>query len=234
MCAVCGSAVVRTGRRGPLPRFCSQVCRLRRARQRVPSLVWCRACGDPFTTSVRGRVYCSRTCKEDRRDWDRARRCVGCGWFVRTSPSRVMMSPTSKCLRCRRSDPAPRKPPERANRCAWCGSPARVKFCSARCNGLAQRGEVERLSARRAREYAAPGLTWKGRRALLATWRRQGRRCIYCEVNAVQCVDHVVPLVRGGSSREGNLAPCCKRCNCSKGGLLVVEWRARGLGPWRP
>lgn len=60
-------------------------------------------------------------------------------------------------------------------------------------------------------------------------WRAQGRECAYwpregCQRIATE-VDHVVPLVRGGTNREGNLTPACKHCNSSKGGLTVIEWR---------
>ena len=37
-------------------------------------------------------------------------------------------------------------------------------------------------------------------------------------------MDHLVPLVRGGKSTKGNLAPACKRCNNQKKSLLPVEW----------
>jgi len=37
-------------------------------------------------------------------------------------------------------------------------------------------------------------------------------------------MDHVVPLVRGGRSRRGNVVPACKDCNNQKKSLLPVEW----------
>lgn len=52
-------------------------------------------------------------------------------------------------------------------------------------------------------------------------------------------VDHVLPLIRGGSNFEGNLVPCCRSCNGSKAGLFVSEWRhglrcSRNTGPAHP
>lgn len=54
---------------------------------------------------------------------------------------------------------------------------------------------------------------------------------MYCG-SAVETIDHVIPLVRGGTNYEGNLAPCCRVCNSSKGGLLVSEWKT-GIHPNR-
>lgn len=37
-------------------------------------------------------------------------------------------------------------------------------------------------------------------------------------------MDHIVPIIRGGMSRKGNVVPCCKTCNDKKKYLLPVEW----------
>jgi 5-methylcytosine-specific restriction endonuclease McrA len=37
-------------------------------------------------------------------------------------------------------------------------------------------------------------------------------------------MDHVVPLVRGGKSKKGNLVAACKECNNKKKYLLPLEW----------
>jgi 5-methylcytosine-specific restriction protein A len=37
-------------------------------------------------------------------------------------------------------------------------------------------------------------------------------------------MDHIVPLIRGGKSTKGNLAPACKDCNNKKRYLLPIEW----------
>lgn len=37
-------------------------------------------------------------------------------------------------------------------------------------------------------------------------------------------MDHIVPLVRGGSSSRGNVVPACKECNNRKKYLLPLEW----------
>lgn len=60
-------------------------------------------------------------------------------------------------------------------------------------------------------------------------WKRRiaAGRCHYCERHVgsrALSMDHVVPLVRGGRSRRGNVVPACKDCNNQKKSLLPVEW----------
>lgn len=172
--------------------------------------------------------------------------CRGCGaWFTFTTTGGLSDTHRSYCTKtCAQAVRDWRR--SRRIPCAHCGEPfravlARSKFCSQACNGAAQRRRAEGDShvTRGRREISAPGLRRPARTALLGQWRREGRRCVYC-LSPVECVDHVVPLVRGGTNHEGNLAPCCWRCNSSKSGLLVIEWRSglrlsrRTLFPWVP
>jgi 5-methylcytosine-specific restriction endonuclease McrA len=39
-------------------------------------------------------------------------------------------------------------------------------------------------------------------------------------------MDHLVPIIRGGRSTQGNVVPACKECNSRKGYLLPLEWQA--------
>lgn len=39
-------------------------------------------------------------------------------------------------------------------------------------------------------------------------------------------MDHLVPIIRGGKSTQGNVVPACKECNSGKGYLLPLEWQA--------
>jgi len=58
--------------------------------------------------------------------------------------------------------------------------------------------------------------------------------CVYCGGEQTGW-DHVIPLSRGGAHTEGNLVPCCRPCNSSKGCLTPDEWLARGLiRGWNP
>jgi 5-methylcytosine-specific restriction endonuclease McrA len=37
-------------------------------------------------------------------------------------------------------------------------------------------------------------------------------------------MDHIVPVIRGGTSSRGNVVPSCKECNNRKKHLLPMEW----------
>ena len=109
------------------------------------------------------------------------------------------------------------------------------RTCSSRSAGLARtiRSADDRRLTRSHRECAAPGLSYSQRRRLLDGWIKQGRKCTYCDRPATT-VDHVLPLVRGGTNYEGNLTPSCKSCNSSKSGWTVIEWRTgHRIGPMR-
>ncbi|WP_227751056.1 HNH endonuclease signature motif containing protein [Microbacterium sp. R1] len=56
--------------------------------------------------------------------------------------------------------------------------------------------------------------------------RRFGGRCAYCGVVAVALtMDHVVPIVRGGTHSAGNIVPACMSCNVHKQGRFITEWK---------
>lgn len=51
--------------------------------------------------------------------------------------------------------------------------------------------------------------------------------CYYCEGRfkpSELTMDHLIPIVRGGKSVQGNLVPACKECNSKKKYLLPTEW----------
>jgi 5-methylcytosine-specific restriction endonuclease McrA len=78
------------------------------------------------------------------------------------------------------------------------------------------------------RWQTAPGLGYARQKDLLVKWKRQRRSCAYCSEPATT-LDHIVPLSRGGTNWEGNLAPSCRPCNSSKNNWFVREWRLRQL-----
>lgn len=44
--------------------------------------------------------------------------------------------------------------------------------------------------------------------------------CAYCDAEITRktiTIDHIIPLSKGGKHEIGNIAPCCRRCNSSKG-----------------
>jgi 5-methylcytosine-specific restriction endonuclease McrA len=56
---------------------------------------------------------------------------------------------------------------------------------------------------------------------------RDGRRCAYCgSLEGPFHVDHVVPLIQGGTSDLDNLTVACRACNCGKSGRTPTEWMA--------
>jgi hypothetical protein len=60
-------------------------------------------------------------------------------------------------------------------------------------------------------------------------WDFARGQCWYCGNHCNPfynyCVDHVVPVCRGGTNEIENLVPCCTDCNQSKGTLFLYEWR---------
>ena len=61
-------------------------------------------------------------------------------------------------------------------------------------------------------------------------WKNlRGRgECYYCRRRFPPkelTMDHIVPLIRGGTSSKSNIVPCCKDCNSKKKYLLPVEWQ---------
>lgn len=154
--------------------------------------------------------------------------CADCGKKIHHTKTSLPEG-LSTCLQCRRVKP--KKSDEPPNKCADCG----VLCWGERCRSCKDRAQIVRALddsrlVRHQREHAAPGLTTTQRKKLLDQWKRQGKRCTYCG-GIADTIDHVVPLVRGGTNHEGNLTPCCRPCNSSKAGYTVSEWRTgRRLG----
>ena len=157
--------------------------------------------------------------------------CDMCGTTMRTRTDRI--SAKARCQQCR----AAMRLVGKSATCIHCGrefvvgKSAAGKFCSNACVGahrhaqhMAYNDGLKPYFVRRERESRSPGLSAWQRRALLKVWVRQGRRCTYCSKPA-NSVDHVVPLMRGGTNHEGNLTPACKSCNSAKGARTVMEWR---------
>jgi hypothetical protein len=153
--------------------------------------------------------------------------CVDCGKLLMTTKSSLPAG-QRKCQACRRA--AWRKA------CDGCGEYfTRRKvgpraYCTIQCANKAAgaarslqdpNSSKFRYTQRRA---AAPGLSYSERERLLQKWKQQGRSCVYCPAPATS-MDHVVPLIRGGTNFEGNLAPVCRPCNSSKREWLLTEWR---------
>lgn len=213
--------------------YCSTTCRVRQSRAlkasglkptprtpkpyepRAPHALMCQHCGEPFASHGNAK-YCSRRCRYLSQKERLGRACSQCGALM----SRDATRPT--CGKCT----AKRPPRDTRHPCPDCGVlayGARCKRCQAKAQTIRDADDV-RLR-RKHRESAAPGLTSAQRTRLLAKWKRQGKACAYCDAPA-DTLDHVVPLVRGGTNYEGNLTPCCRACNGRKGPRLVIEMKA--------
>lgn len=63
-------------------------------------------------------------------------------------------------------------------------------------------------------------LSQTAKRAIL---ERDKWTCVYCGENAAE-VDHVVPIVQGGTNDPRNLAAACRRCNREKWDMTPEQW----------
>jgi 5-methylcytosine-specific restriction endonuclease McrA len=51
-----------------------------------------------------------------------------------------------------------------------------------------------------------------------------GDKCRNCHTKENLCVDHNIPLIRGGANWPSNLMPLCRSCNSAKGRLTWGEF----------
>lgn len=206
----------------------------------------CQGCGTALPDRSgpgRPRKWCSGGCRPPSpvRKWapgyvppSRQGECSQCGATIQISHTSAS-SPT--CRPCRSARPKSKKQHDRRTPCADCSSPSYGERCRP-CAILAKvsapplvRSLDDHRVQRWQRDSAAPGLSAHSRSNLLAKWKRQGRSCTFCP-SLADTVDHVVPLVRGGTNHEGNLVPCCRSCNSKKCARFVSEWR-HGRRPQR-
>lgn len=77
----------------------------------------------------------------------------------------------------------------------------------------------------------------KGKRPKISKAKRKrvfkkcNNQCVYCKKELVMgdfdaCIDHVIPLAKGGNNEDENLVVACRKCNSSKGIKSVSEWSA--------
>lgn len=57
---------------------------------------------------------------------------------------------------------------------------------------------------------------------LVLFWNFYGRKCLRCDSADDMTIDHVIPLLSGGSNYITNLQPLCRSCNSKK---LAVDFR---------
>lgn len=63
---------------------------------------------------------------------------------------------------------------------------------------------------------------------LLQLFEEQGGRCYYCQrkikLKDDACIDHMIPLARGGLDKFFNMVMSCKTCNVRKGDQTAEEF----------
>jgi 5-methylcytosine-specific restriction endonuclease McrA len=79
----------------------------------------------------------------------------------------------------------------------------------------------------RARKRSAPGK--HAAEDVAAQHKRQKGRCYWCgkRVGRKYHVDHVIPLIHGGSNGPENLVIACEHCNTSKSGRHPMDFAGR-------
>lgn len=234
-CRDCGEPLpIRVGRGRPRDYCvdCRPPDKRRRYQPRQHPTATCRCCGESFAIHPLVKDPSACTSCRPRPSGTPSGTCCRCGkpvWLSRTS----LPQGRAKCRPCRRLDAAaqPKVTRDQRSPCVDCSTPSwgtRCRPCADKAKCIRPHGQK---AERRHREQAAPGLTSTERARLLATWKKQGRTCTYCAKPATT-IDHVLPLIRGGTNYEGNLTPCCRACNSSKSGWMLVEWRTgKRCGP---
>lgn len=106
-----------------------------------------------------------------------------------------------------------------------------------RINGLARERYkkdpskiIASVNIRRTRKTEAGGsytaAEWK------ALKKQYGGRCLCCGKKGKLTADHVVPVIKGGTSDISNLQPLCKPCNSSKGDKATDYRTKPGILRW--
>ena len=81
----------------------------------------------------------------------------------------------------------------------------------------------DRIRCAKHRGVERDGSTRAWRKVRAAVLKRDGYRCRYCGAEATT-VDHVRPVVSGGTDREDNLVAACAECNRAKGDKTLAEF----------
>jgi 5-methylcytosine-specific restriction endonuclease McrA len=83
------------------------------------------------------------------------------------------------------------------------------------------------VNARRAREVGAEGRYTE--EDVIRILETQNFLCVGCgdDITTRYTVDHITPLIRGGSNWPDNLQCMCRSCNASKNTLTMDEWLGR-------
>lgn len=117
------------------------------------------------------------------------------------------------------------------NYCKRCASSRVSRYQAMHPEKRREWSQARYAKSREAGPRVESGVIWQ-------MYEDQGGMCAYCETPLFGNfhVDHIVPLVRGGSNAWSNLAIACPSCNCSKGDKSVEEfisWRSPVWGSYQ-
>lgn len=117
------------------------------------------------------------------------------------------------------------------------GEKLRGQMATQRANNYEHRLEIERASRKKNKEAQRPlkNMAQTVRNRIISGSKNvilakeiaklYKNPCFMCGTSEKPCIDHIIPLSRGGNHSIGNLMTLCRRCNTSKGKKLLVEWK---------
>lgn len=188
----------------------------------APSTAPARAC-EWCGTSLKGRNPRARFCSRGHKTaaWGVKHRAANPGSFAKysRSPARLRYAEEHKEERRRYARERARRlrqdPAYAARQAAWwAANPQKA---------------IEYQHTRRTRKIGNPGSVGVSERDWVRLVIRYGGRCAYCGRFPRKKIhmDHVVPLKLAGRHAIGNVLPACEKCNFSKNGRLLSDWRLR-------
>lgn len=92
----------------------------------------------------------------------------------------------------------------------------KFRYWQSLCNKEKKRATKYRYLSRKASVFSEPYDSRK-------IFESFNYRCVYCNSEAT-CLDHVIPISRGGPDIVANLVAACRPCNTSKGSKMINEW----------
>lgn len=83
---------------------------------------------------------------------------------------------------------------------------------------------IRELNKKRATDYRKRLMVVGGNNYLehyQEVYQRDEGKCVYCGSINDLCIDHLIPLIKGGDNEVDNLVLACKPCNAGKSGKLI-------------
>jgi hypothetical protein len=207
VCELCGIPLVGNLNGRPIKRFCSSSC-YQRNRRGLPPLLKeraCDICGKVFPVLTSKKFVCSKKCKEKKRAQKPVRR--------------ESQRKHAKTYYLKHKDKI-----KKANR-EWISShmdrmrELQKAFRLKDMDMTRQRGRLYAIR-RRARNRGAQGSHTIDE--FKSICKKQGNRCAHCNKKCKLTIDHVMPLVAGGTNYAFNLQGLCLPCNIAKGAKILL------------